>query len=124
MGNHHSNQVLGSMRSHGSYAVGSVLNAQGLSHARASGNSGVSRMKHNSNQIFSTSSQSSYTTGSMERNMFTSNGAASRSMNTRSSSQSSGPQSKPMIRYVATEGGNSNTVFTQNSGNTGNAGYY
>merc|ERR1719346_230538 len=120
--NHHSNQMLGSMPSHDSYVVGSALNTQSLSHARASGNSG---MNYNSNQIFSTSSDGSYTTGSTERNMYTSNGAVSqRSMNMRSSSQSSGQLSKPMIRYVATEGGNSNTVFTQNSGNTGNNGYY
>merc|ERR1712025_716986 len=79
--NHHSNQMSGSMPSHGSYAVGSVQNAQGLSRARASGNSGMSGMNHNSNQIFGTSSQRSYTTGSTERNMFTSNGAASQGMN-------------------------------------------
>merc|ERR1719449_515598 len=106
------------MSSQGRHAVGSAQNAQHQSFARASGNSGIN---HNSNQILSTSSQDSYTTGSTERNMFTSNGAASqRSINTRSSSQSSGSQSKPMILYVATEEGNSNsnTVFTKNSGST------
>merc|ERR1719382_191631 len=110
----------------GGYAVGDAQNTQGQSYARASGTSGMSGVNHNSNQILrSTSSQGSYTTGSTARNMYTSIGAASeRSMNMRSSSQSSGSQSKPMIRYVATEGGNSNTVFTQNSGSTGNNGYY
>merc|ERR1719367_855833 len=95
--------------------------AQGQDYAEASLNSGVS---HHSNQILSTSSQGSYTTGSTERNTYSSIGGASqRSMDMRSNSQSSGAQSKPMIRYVATEGGNSNTVFTQNSGSTGNNGY-
>merc|ERR1712060_104600 len=124
--NHLSNQMLGSMSSRGGYAVGSAQNAQGQGYARASGNSGMSGMNHNSNQKFrSTSSQGSYSMGSTERNTYMSNGAASeRSMNTRSSSLSSGSQSKPMIRYVATEGGNSNTVFTQNSGSTGNNEYY
>merc|ERR1712060_801426 len=104
----------------------SSKSAQGHDYAGASQNSGMPGMNHHSNQMLgSMSSRGSYSMGSTERNTYMSNGAASeRSMNTRSSSLSSGSQSKPMIRYVATEGGNSNTVFTQNSGSTGNNEYY
>merc|ERR1712060_404899 len=69
-----------------------------------------------------------YSSGSAQRNMLQSSGTGSqRSMNLRSSSLSSGSrsQSVPEIGYLEeeiSEVDNSNTVFIQNHGSTGNNG--
>merc|ERR1712060_465782 len=67
-----------------------------------------------------------YSSGSAQRNMHPSTGTGSqRSLNMRSSSLSSGSQSVPEIGYLEEEFSeveNSNTVFIQNHGSTGNNG--
>merc|ERR1719436_1355283 len=134
--NHQSNQMLGGMSSSGDYAGGNS-GTSGMSHqsnqmsgstsssgSYASGNSG---MNHHPNQMLGSVS-GGYSLGSAQRNMLQSTGTGSqRSMNLRSSSLSSGSrsQSVPEIGYLEeeiSEVDNSNTVFIQNHGSTGNNG--
>merc|ERR1719495_2635831 len=105
---HQSNQISGIISSSGSYS---------------SGNSG---MNHHSNQMLGSISSGGYSSGSAQRNMHQGTGAGSqRNINMRSSSISSGSQSIPEIEYLEeeiSEADNSNTVFIQKHGSTGNSG--
>merc|ERR1712060_931672 len=78
------------------------------------------------NQMIGSMSSGGYSSGSAQRNMHSSTGLGSlRSNNMRSSSLSSGSQSVPEIGYLEeelSEADNSNTVFIQNHGSTGNNG--
>merc|ERR1712060_967385 len=93
----------------------------------AGGHGGNSGMNHHPNQMLGSVS-GGYSSGSAQRNMLQSSGTGSqRSMNLRSSSLSSGSrsQSVPEIGYLEeeiSEVDNSNTVFIQNHGSTGNNG--
>merc|ERR1719422_2516681 len=109
-GMNHSNQMSGRMSS-GDYDRG---------------NSGMSGMNHHSNQMLGSMSSGGYSSGSAQSNMHHSTGTGSqRSISMRSSSLSSGSQSVPEIGYLEeefSEADNSNTVFIQNHGSTGNNG--
>merc|ERR1719430_1344109 len=117
--NHHSNQMSGSMSS-GGYARGNS-GVSGMSHQSnqlsgsmssgdyVRGSSGMSGMSHQSNEISGSSASGSsgmnhYSSGSAQRNMYSSTGTGSqRSINMRSSSLSSESQSVPEIGYLEEE---------------------
>merc|ERR1712025_671992 len=109
--NHQTNLISESMSSSRSYS---------------SGNSGMSGMNHHSNQMLGSMSSGGYSSGIAQSNMHHSTGTGSqRSINMRSSSLNSGSQSVPEIGYLEeefSEADNSNTVFIQNHGSTGNYG--
>merc|ERR1719412_2935464 len=115
---HHSNQM-GSMSSQGRYGMGSVQS--NIQHSsRTSGNSGMSRLNHQSNQMVgSMSSQGSYSSGSAQRNVQQSSHRKNMPSTSQFTMASSGSQSKPTIGYLEpefTEADNSNTVFIQHRG--------
>merc|ERR1712126_697632 len=78
------------------------------------------------NKMLGSISSGGYSSGSAQRNMHRRTGTGSqRSINMRSSSLSSESQSVPEIGYLEeefSEADNSNTIFIQNHGSTGNNG--
>merc|ERR1712126_3072 len=81
-----------------------ILGSMSSSGNYGSGNSGMSGINHGSNLMLGSMSSGGYASGSARRNMHKSTGTGSpRNMNMRSSSLSSGSQSFPEIGYLEEE---------------------
>merc|ERR1719394_2045258 len=82
-------------------------------------------MNQHTNQMLGSMSSGGYSSGSAQRNMHQSTGTGSQRSIMRSRSLSSGSQPVPEIGYLEeefSEADNSNTVFIQKHGSTGNNG--
>merc|ERR1712098_655841 len=96
-----------------------------VDYSRDSGSSAMSSMNHSNQMLGSMTSQGSYGTGSVQRNLQQSSQRLSMPRTSQFKSASSVSESKPKIGFLDsefTEAGNSNTVFIQHRGSAASNG--